>query len=397
MAHARDHRVTCRDHIQGRPVPARKRAGLPARRHPAGTAARPAAQHCRAGLVERAAAPLAHEGERLRARRSRRASTISPPCRSPSRPICATPIPSACSPARWRTWCGCTPPAAPPASRSWWPTRAQDLDVWTSRDGAQLRRLRAARAATSCRTPTATACSPAAWARTTAPKRLGATVIPISGGNTDRQIMVMSDFGVTAICCTPSYFLHLLERAAELGVDVRELPLRAGVFGAEPWTESMRRHIEAAGGIQAFDIYGLSEIIGPGVARRVPRARTACTSSRTTSTRRSSIPRPAEPLPDGDEGELVLTTLSKQAMPMIRYRTRDITALDAGRLPLRPHAAAHAAHRRAAATTCSSFAASTSSPRRSKRRCWRWKARCRTTRSSSPASRAWTRWRSRWR
>ena len=95
---------------------------------------------------------------------------------------------------------------------------------------------------------------------------LGATVIPISGGNTDRQIMIMRDFQVTAICCTPSYFLHLLERAVELGVSVRDLPLRAGVFGAEPWTDSMRRRIEADGGIRAFDIYGLSEIIGPGVA-----------------------------------------------------------------------------------------------------------------------------------
>jgi len=99
---------------------------------------------------------------------------------------------------------------------------------------------------------------------------LGATVIPVSGGNTDRQIMVMKDFGVTAICCTPSYFIHLLERASELGVNVRDLPLRAGIFGAEPWTDSMRRHIETEGGIQAFDIYGLSEIIGPGVAIECP-------------------------------------------------------------------------------------------------------------------------------
>ena len=95
---------------------------------------------------------------------------------------------------------------------------------------------------------------------------LGATVIPISGGNTDRQIMVMRDFKVTAICCTPSYFLHLVERAAELGVNIRDLPLRAGIFGAEPWTDSMRRRIQAEAGIQAFDIYGLSEIVGPGVA-----------------------------------------------------------------------------------------------------------------------------------
>ena len=95
---------------------------------------------------------------------------------------------------------------------------------------------------------------------------LGASVIPISGGNTDRQIMVMKDFGVTVICCTPSYFLHLIERAGEMGVNMKELPLRIGVFGAEPWTEDMRERIEAGSGIKAYDIYGLSEIVGPGVA-----------------------------------------------------------------------------------------------------------------------------------
>jgi phenylacetate-CoA ligase len=155
---------------------------------------------------------------------------------------------------------------------------------------------------------------------------LGATVIPVSGGNTDRQIMVMRDFRVTAICCTPSYFIHLLERAGELGVDVRGLPLRAGIFGAEPWTESMRRHIEREGGIQAFDIYGLSEIIGPGVAIE-------CSFHSGLHIFEDHFypevvdPETGRPLPDGDEGELVLTTLSKQAMPMIRYRTRDITSL----------------------------------------------------------------------
>jgi len=155
---------------------------------------------------------------------------------------------------------------------------------------------------------------------------LGATVIPVSGGNTDRQIMVMKDFRVTAICCTPSYFIHLLERAGELGVNVRELPLRVGIFGAEPWTESMRRHIEIEGGIQAFDIYGLSEIIGPGVA-------VECSYHSGLHVFEDHFyPEIVDPetggvLPDGEEGELVLTTLSKQAMPMIRYRTRDITSL----------------------------------------------------------------------
>jgi phenylacetate-CoA ligase len=155
---------------------------------------------------------------------------------------------------------------------------------------------------------------------------LGATVIPISGGNTDRQIMVMKDFQVTAICCTPSYFVHLLERASEMGIDVHDLPLRAGAFGAEPWTESMRRHIEAASGIKAYDIYGLSEITGPGVASE-------CCAQNGLHIFEDHFypeiidPDTAQPVPPGVEGELVLTTLSKRAMPMIRYRTRDITAL----------------------------------------------------------------------
>jgi phenylacetate-CoA ligase len=155
---------------------------------------------------------------------------------------------------------------------------------------------------------------------------LGATVVPTSGGNADRQIMLLKDFGVTAICCTPTYFLHLIDHAAELGVDLKQLPLRAGVFGAEPWTESMRKHIENKSGIEAFDIYGLSEIIGPGVA---------CECRRHQGLHifedhfypEIIDPDSGEPLPDGCEGELVLTTLSKHAMPMIRYRTRDITML----------------------------------------------------------------------
>jgi phenylacetate-CoA ligase len=158
---------------------------------------------------------------------------------------------------------------------------------------------------------------------------LGATVVPTSGGNADRQIMLMKDFGVTAICCTPTYFLHLIDRAAELGVDLKALPLRAGIFGAEPWTESMRKHIESRSNIEAFDIYGLSEIIGPGVG---------CECRRHQGLHifedhfypEIVDPETGESLPDGSIGELVLTTLSKQAMPMIRYRTRDITQLITG-------------------------------------------------------------------
>jgi phenylacetate-CoA ligase len=158
---------------------------------------------------------------------------------------------------------------------------------------------------------------------------LGATVIPISGGNTERQIMVLRDFQVTAICSTPSYFIHLLERAGEMGLDLRESSLRAGIFGAEPWTDSMRRHIEAASGIKAYDIYGLSEITGPGVGSE-------CCAQNGLHIFEDYFypeivdPETGEPLPEGEEGELVLTTLAKRAMPMIRYRTRDITAFIPG-------------------------------------------------------------------
>jgi len=155
---------------------------------------------------------------------------------------------------------------------------------------------------------------------------LGATVIPISGGNTQRQLMVMKDFGVTAICCTPSYFLHLLDQAPEVGVDIKELPLRAGVFGAEPWTESMRRRIESDSGIKAYDIYGLSEIVGPGVAMEC-QCQAGPHIFEDYFYPETVDPKTGEPCPEGVEGELVLTTLGKQAMPMIRYRTRDITAL----------------------------------------------------------------------
>jgi len=157
-------------------------------------------------------------------------------------------------------------------------------------------------------------------------ERLGATVIPVSVGNTDRQLMLLSDFGATAICCTPTYFLHLIDRAAVLGIEFRKLPLRAGVFGAEPWTESMRRRIEEASGIKAYDIYGLSEIIGPGVGIEC-----ACQAGLHIFEDHFYVeiiePETGRLLPDGEEGELVLSTLSKQAMPLIRYRTRDITAL----------------------------------------------------------------------
>ncbi|EIC23098.1 phenylacetate--CoA ligase family protein [Thiorhodovibrio frisius] len=155
---------------------------------------------------------------------------------------------------------------------------------------------------------------------------LGATVIPISGGNTDRQIMVMRDFGVTALCCTPSYFTYLVERAAELDADLRDMPVKVGIFGAEPWSDAMRTRIEEAANIKAYDIYGLSEIIGPGVASE-------CEAQNGLHVFEDHFypeiidPDSGQVLPDGEEGELVITTLSKKAMPVIRYRTRDITRI----------------------------------------------------------------------
>ncbi|MDO4583723.1 MAG: phenylacetate--CoA ligase [Planctomycetia bacterium] len=158
-------------------------------------------------------------------------------------------------------------------------------------------------------------------------ERLGATVIPISGGNTERQIMIMKDFNVTAVSCTPSYFIHLIDKAMEMGLDLREFPLRTGIFGAEPWTAAMRQRIEELSNIRAFDIYGLSEIVGPGVGAE-------CCAQQGLHIFEDHFypeiidPETCEVLPDGEEGELVLTTLSKDAMPMLRYRTRDITALE---------------------------------------------------------------------
>jgi phenylacetate-CoA ligase len=161
---------------------------------------------------------------------------------------------------------------------------------------------------------------------------LGATVIPVSGGNTDRQIMLMKDCRVTAFCSTPSYFVHIIERATELGLDVSRLHLRMGVLGAEPWTESMRRHIETSAGVKAYDMYGLAEIAGPGVASE-------CTSQSGLHILEDHFypeiidPATGQTLPEGEEGELVLTTLSKWAMPVLRYRTRDITAFIPGTCP----------------------------------------------------------------
>jgi len=155
---------------------------------------------------------------------------------------------------------------------------------------------------------------------------VGAAVIPISGGNTQRQVMVMKDFGTDILTCTPSYALFIAEVIEEMGIKKEDLRLKAGIFGAEPWSENMRQQIETRLGITAIDIYGLSEIIGPGVAIECEEK---CGLHIFEDHFMPEIINPGtgDVLPYGEKGELVLTTISKEALPIIRYRTRDITTL----------------------------------------------------------------------
>lgn len=158
-------------------------------------------------------------------------------------------------------------------------------------------------------------------------ERLGASVIPVSGGNTKRQILLMRDFGATVLTCTPSYALHLADVATEEGIDFKSLKFRVGVFGAEPWTENIRKEIEKQLGLDAVDIYGLSEIIGPGVAVECVEAKNGLHVFEDHFIVEVINPETGEPLPYGEPGELVFTTLTKEAFPLIRYRTRDLSVL----------------------------------------------------------------------
>lgn len=157
-------------------------------------------------------------------------------------------------------------------------------------------------------------------------ERIGASVVPISGGNTKRQLQIMSDFGCTVLCSTPSYALYLAEAAAEQGMDMSQMPLRVGFFGAEPWTEGMRREVEEKLCIDALDIYGLSEVMGPGVSYE-------CMEKSGLHVNEDMFypeiidPITEQPVAPGEKGELVFTGLTKEALPLLRYRTRDITFL----------------------------------------------------------------------
>lgn len=161
-------------------------------------------------------------------------------------------------------------------------------------------------------------------------ERIGATAIPVSVGNTARQLQIMRDFGSTILCCTPSYALYLAESLREQGIDASTLSLKAGVFGAEPWTEEMRQEIENSLHIKAYDIYGLSEIIGPGVSFECSE-QTGMHVNEDHFIPEIIDPDTGEVLPDGEQGELVFTCITKKALPLIRYRTRDIAVLSRGK------------------------------------------------------------------
>jgi phenylacetate-CoA ligase len=159
-------------------------------------------------------------------------------------------------------------------------------------------------------------------------EKLGASVIPMSGGNTKRQIMILQDFGPTAICCTPSYALNLAEQGRAMGIDMRALKLRVGIFGAEPWSDKMRDEIESTMNIIALNIYGLSEVMGPGVSMECTEGRNGMHIFEDHFIAEIINPETGEVLPYGKKGELVFTTITKEAFPLIRYRTRDITTLN---------------------------------------------------------------------
>lgn len=158
-------------------------------------------------------------------------------------------------------------------------------------------------------------------------EKLGASVIPMSGGNSKKQLMIMQDFGSTVLTCTPSYSLFLSEIAEEEGVDIRNLKLKVGIFGAEPWSETMRKEIEEKLNLKAIDIYGLSEILGPGVGIECVEAQNGLHIWEDHFIPEIINPETGEVLPAGEKGELVITTITKEGIPLIRYRTRDITRL----------------------------------------------------------------------
>ena len=209
----------------------------------------------------------------------------------------------------------------------------------------------------SSTTRTATACSPAAWGSTWAPNCSGCTVVPISGGLSQRQVLLLEDLGGQVLCCTPSYALNIAQTLVEHGIGRDRLKLEVGIFGAEPWTEQMRDEIErqlGSAGAQRVRAVGDCRARRVGRVHRGPQRRARAGRPLPGRDHRSCDRSAAGP---GEEGELVFTTLTKEALPMLRYRTGDISSLDVDAVRVRAHHGAHGAGARPLSTTCSSSAA----------------------------------------
>ena len=202
-----------------------------------------------------------------------------------------------------------------------------DIDIWSRRDGALDPRRRRPHRHDRCTTPMAMACSPAGSALHYGAEQLGCTVMPVSGGMTERQVQLINDFEPDIITVTPSYMLAILDEFQRQGLDPRKSSLKFGIFGAEPWTNAMRAEIEQAFDMDAIDIYGLSEVIGPGVAQECVETKDGLHIWEDHFYPEVIDPETGAVLPDGEKGELVFTSLTKEGLPIIRYRTRDLTRL----------------------------------------------------------------------
>ena len=264
---------------------------------------------------------------------------------SPRRRNCARTIRSACSPCRASVSRASTHPAAPLASRPWWATpRATWITGptwWRARSAA------GGKPGDTVHVAYGYGLFTGGLGAHYGAERLGCTVIPMSGGQTEKQVQLINDFRPDIIMVTPSYFCNILEEQRRQGIDPRQSSLRIGIFGAEPWTGQMRADIEAEAGIDAVDIYGLSEVMGPGVASECVETKDGPVVWEDHFYAEIINPDTGEPVADGEPGELVFTSLTKEAMPIVRYRTRDLTRL-------LPPTAQHAPSARspAAATTC---------------------------------------------
>ena len=239
----------------------------------------------------------------------------------PSRPICEPTIRLGYSPCPANKLCACT--TGKPTVVGY---TAQDIDTWANLMARSLHAA-GARAGDIAHVAYGYGLFTGGLGAHYGAERLGCSVVPMSGGQTEKQIQLITDFRPDLILVTPSYMLTLIDAMAQAGIDPRQTSLQLGVFGAEPWTEAMRREIETRTDMDAIDIFGLSEIMGPGVACECIETKDGAVIWEDHFYPEIIDPVSGEVLPDGELGELVITTLTKQALPLIRYRTRDLTRL----------------------------------------------------------------------